>query len=179
MAEMTPMFLLEENKEPTVTEPIYLSSDESEYPTPNTMPDHHHESIYPDSFNRLIASQLEKRSNMSTETVFYPPTTNTSMISDDEEEANLTPILENLNNLPRVFGNGKTTQYNFANNSSLFQTRPNYHFQKIKIREIFSVLTIYPTHRHQHYVTTSPLSRQWLMSCEVWRCTPIWNEMSG
>ena len=40
MAEMTTTFLIEEDEEPMATEPIYLSSDESEYSTPNTTPDH-------------------------------------------------------------------------------------------------------------------------------------------
>ena len=77
------------------TEPIYLSSDESEYSTPNTTPDQQLECIYPDSINQLIASQLEQWSSVSTETIFYPPTPNTSMISDDEDQMNLTPIIGN------------------------------------------------------------------------------------
>ena len=92
MADMTTTFLIEEDEEPMATEPIYLSSDESEYSTPNTTPNHQLECIYPDSINQLIASQLEQRSNMGTETIFYPPTPNTSMISDDEDSMNLTPI---------------------------------------------------------------------------------------
>ena len=95
MADMTTTFLIEEDEEPMATEPIYLSSDESEYSTPNTTPDHQLECIYPDSINELIASQLEQRSNMGTETIFYPPTPNTSMISDDEDPMNLTPIIGN------------------------------------------------------------------------------------
>ena len=83
------------NEEPMATEPIYLSSDESEYSTPNKTPDHQPECIYPDSINQLIVSQLEQRSNMGTETIFYPPTPNTSMISDDEDPMNLTPIIGN------------------------------------------------------------------------------------
>ena len=93
MAGMTPVILLDEDDEPMVTEPIYLLSDESEYSTPNTTPVHHHESIYPDSINQQVASQLEQRPNMGTETVFCPPTPNTSMISDDKEQSNLTPII--------------------------------------------------------------------------------------
>ena len=92
MAGMISTFLLEENDDPIDTEPIQLSSDESEYSTPNTTPDHHHESIYPDSINQLIASQPEQRSNMDTTIVFNPPTPNKSMISDDEEQQNLTAI---------------------------------------------------------------------------------------
>ena len=95
MAEMTPLFLLEEDEKPMATEPIYLSSDESECSTPNTTPEHHHQSIYPDPNNQLIASQVGQRSNLGTETVLYPPTPNTSLISDDEEQSNL----------PLTFGN--------------------------------------------------------------------------
>ena len=95
MADITTTFRIEEDEEPMATEPIYLSSDESEYSTPNTTPDHQPEYIYPDSINQLIASQLEQRSNMGTETIFYPPTPNTSMISDDEDPMNPTPIIGN------------------------------------------------------------------------------------
>ena len=77
------------------TEPIYVSSDESEYSTPNTTPNHQLECIYPDSINQLIASQLEQRSNMGAGTIVYPPTPNTSIISDDEDPMNPTPIIGN------------------------------------------------------------------------------------
>ena len=92
---MTTIFRIEEDEEPMATEPIYLSSDESEYSTPNTTPDHQLECIYPDSINQLIASQLEQRSNMGAETIVYPPTPNTSTISDDEDPMNPTPIIGN------------------------------------------------------------------------------------
>ena len=52
MAEMTLIFLLEEDELLMATKPMYLSSDESEHSTPKTTPDQHHESIYPDSFNQ-------------------------------------------------------------------------------------------------------------------------------
>ena len=90
---MTTTFRIEEDEEPMATDPIYLSSDESEYSTPNTTPDHQPECIYPDSINQLIAAQLEQRSNMGAETIVYPPTPNTSMISDDEDPMNPTPII--------------------------------------------------------------------------------------
>ena len=92
---MTTTFRIEEDEEPMATEPIYLSSDESEYSTPNTTPDHQRECIYPDSINRLIASQLEQRSNMGAQTIVYPPTPNPSIISDDEDPMNPTPIIGN------------------------------------------------------------------------------------
>ena len=37
---------------------------------------------------------------MDTETVFYPPTPNTSMIFDDEEPSNFTPIFGNPEQYP-------------------------------------------------------------------------------
>ena len=95
MTDMTPTFLIEEDEDPMATDPIYISRDESEYSTPNTTLYHHHESIYIDSNNQLKASQLEQWSNMGTETFFYPPTPNTSMISDDDELSNLSPIIGN------------------------------------------------------------------------------------
>ena len=87
---MTTTFRIEEDEEPMATEPIYLLSDESENSTPNTTPDHQLECIYPDSINQLIASQLEQRSNMGAETTVYPPTPNTSTISDDDDPMNPT-----------------------------------------------------------------------------------------
>ena len=95
MADMTTTFLMEEDEEPMATEPIYLSSDESEYSTPNTTTDHQLECTYPDAINQLIASQLEQRSNTGTETAFYPPTPNMSMNSDDQDSMDPTPIIGN------------------------------------------------------------------------------------
>ena len=95
MADRTPTFLTEEDEEPMATEPIYLSSDENEYSTSNTTPTHQIECIYPDSINQLMASQLEQRSNMGAGAIVYPPTPNTSIISDDEDPMNPTPIIGN------------------------------------------------------------------------------------
>ena len=95
MADMTTTFFIEEDEEPMAMEPIYLSSDESEYSTPNTTPDHQLECTYPDAINQLIASQLKQRSNTGTETAFYPPTPNMSMNSDDQDSIDPTPIIGN------------------------------------------------------------------------------------
>ena len=92
---MTTTFRIEEDEEPMATESIYPSSDESEYSTPNTTLHHQLECIYPDSNKQLIASQLEQRSNMGAETIVYPPTPNTSIISDDEDLMSPTPIIGN------------------------------------------------------------------------------------
>ena len=92
---MTPQFVLSEDDEPMATEPIYLSSDGSEYSNHHSTPDHYPENIYPDSHNtiiQLIAWHLEQRSNNGTATVFCPPTPDTSMISDEDEQHSITPI---------------------------------------------------------------------------------------
>ena len=95
MADRNITFLIEEDEEPMATEPIYLSGDESEYSTPNTTPYHQLDCIYPDSINQLIASQLEQRSNKGAGTIIYPPTPNTSIISDNEDPIKPTPIIGN------------------------------------------------------------------------------------
>ena len=66
LTDMTSIFPIEEDEEPMATEPIYLSSDEREYSTPNTTPDHQLECTYPDSINQLIASHLQQRPNTGT-----------------------------------------------------------------------------------------------------------------
>ena len=149
------------------TEPIHLSSDESEYSTPNTTPDHHHENIYIDSSNQLMASQLEQWSNMGTETVFYQPTPNTSLISDDDEQLNLTPKI------------GKPEQYTSQNPQrcnhpiQLCQhvqptpDTPNHHLWRIKVRATNFAPMIFPTHRNQHHTITPSISRQWQMDCRI------------
>ena len=86
MAQLTPVLVLDGDQEPMATEPIYRSSDEIEDSSSNTTtPNSHLESIQHDYNKKLIALQREQRSNMGTATVFYPPTPNTSIISDDEE----------------------------------------------------------------------------------------------
>ena len=95
MADLTTTFLIEEDEKPMATEPIYLSSDESEYSIPNRTPDHQLERTYPDAINQLIASQLEQRSNTGTETALYPSTPNMSMNSDDQDPIDPTPIIGN------------------------------------------------------------------------------------
>ena len=80
------------------TEPIYLSSDESEIdslcssPTPqlpNNVPDKY------SAITQLIAAQNEQRSLSGTSAPQYPTTPPTSLISDDKNDDMLTPIIGN------------------------------------------------------------------------------------
>ena len=167
MADMTPTFLLEEDQEPMATEPIYPSSDEIEYSTPNTTPDHQHENIYIDSINQLIASQLKQRSNMSSEIVFYPPTPNTFKISDDDEQLNLTPIVVHPEQCTSQIAQRYNHPIQLCQHVQPIQKRPNHHPWKIKSRATFSTPMISPTHRHQHHTITPSISRQLQMDCKV------------
>ena len=102
MAEINSQYTIEEDQE-MAKEPIYHSSGESEHSTPNTIPEHHEECIYIESINQLKASQLEQQSHMGTETVFYLRTPNTSMIFDDEDQSNLTPVFGYPEQYPSPF----------------------------------------------------------------------------
>ena len=96
MAE-NPQFTIDEDQE-METEPIYLSSGESEIesfcssPTPqlpNNVPDKY------SAITQLIAAQHEQMSLSGTSDPQYPTTPPTSLISDDENDDMLTPIVGN------------------------------------------------------------------------------------
>ena len=96
MAE-NPQFTIDEDQE-METEPIYLSSDGSEIdsfcssPTPqlpNNVPDKY------SAITQLIASQHEQMSLSGTSAPQYPTTPPTLLISDDDNDDMLTPIIGN------------------------------------------------------------------------------------
>ena len=151
MADMTTTFLIQEDDEPMATEPIYLSSDESDYSTRDTTPDHQLEFTYSDAINQLIASQLDQRSNTGTETAFYPPTPNMSMKSDDQDSIDPTPIIGKPEQYTPQIPPRPITKYNFANMCNLSQTRRNLRLQKIVDIQTILVPVIFLTHRRQSY----------------------------
>ena len=68
MAEMTSQIMFNEDKEPMVTELIYLSSDKSGNSKANSIPDHNSGSSYPDSYNAidlLLSSQLKQARSLA------------------------------------------------------------------------------------------------------------------
>ena len=150
MADRATTFLIEEDEEPMATEPIFLSSDESEYSTPNTTPNHHPECIYPDSINQLIASQLEQRSNMGTGTIVYPPTPNTSIISDDEDPMNPTPIIGNPEQYTPQISPRRNHPIQLCQHVQPIPTRRNLPPRKIVGSQTTSIPTI------SHYTTPPP-----------------------
>ena len=97
MAEINSQFNFDENQE-METQPIYLSSDESEIDSlcsspipqlPNNVPDTY------SAITQLIAAQHEQMSLSGTSAPQYPITPSTSLISDDENDDMLPPITSN------------------------------------------------------------------------------------
>ena len=104
---------------------------------------------------------------MGIETVFYPPTPNTSMRSDDGEQQNLTPLLgdpkQHILHIPQRRNHLKQLCQHLQPLLDTSQSPT----QTIKDKKTFSVTTTQPTYRQQDHKTTSPVSRQWLMACKI------------
>ena len=80
------------------TQPIYLSSDESEIDSLSSSPIPQLPNNVPDTYSaitQLIVAQHEQMSLSGTSAPQYPITPPTSLISDDEDDDILTPITGN------------------------------------------------------------------------------------
>ena len=80
------------------TQPIHLSSDESEVDSSSSSPIPQLPNNVPDTYSeitQLIAAQHEQMSLSGTSALQYPTTLPASLISDDENEEVLTPIIGN------------------------------------------------------------------------------------
>ena len=97
MAEMKSQLTIDENQE-METQPIYLSSDESEIASPCSSSIQQLPNNVPDTYSaitQLIAAQHEQMSSSSNFALQYPTTPPTSLISDDDNDEVLTPIIGN------------------------------------------------------------------------------------
>ena len=97
MAETNSQFNFDENQE-MQTQPIFLSSDESEIDSPCSSPIPQLPNNVPDTYSaitQLIAAHYEQMSLSGTYAPQYPITPPTSLISDDEDDDMLTPITGN------------------------------------------------------------------------------------
>ena len=97
MAEINSQFNFNEVQE-METQPIFLSSDESEINSPSSSPTPQLPNNVPDTYSaitQLIAAQHEQRSLSGTSALQCPTTPPTSLISDDENDDMLTPITGN------------------------------------------------------------------------------------
>ena len=94
MAEINTQFHLDEDQE-METQPIYLSSDESEISSPPSSPVPRPPDNIPDThgaITQLIAAQHQQMSLSGSSAPQFPITPPTSLISDDEDNEMLTPI---------------------------------------------------------------------------------------
>ena len=97
MAEKNSQFTIDEDQE-METQPIFLSSDESEINSPSSSPIPQLPNNVPDAYSaiiQLIAAQHEQMSLSGTSALQCPTTPPTSLISDDENDDMLTPITGN------------------------------------------------------------------------------------
>ena len=97
MAETNSQFNSDENQE-METQPIVLSSDESEIDSPCSSPILQLPNNVLDTYSaitQLIAAYHEQMSLSGTSASQYPITPPTSLISDDEDDDMLTPITDN------------------------------------------------------------------------------------
>ena len=96
-AEISSQFNLDEEQE-METQPIYLSSDESEIDSSSSSPIPQLPNNVPDTYSAIsqpIAAQHEQMSLPGTSALQYPTTPPTSLISDDENGELLSPIIGN------------------------------------------------------------------------------------
>ena len=97
MAQMNSQFTIEEDQE-LETQPIYLSSDESEIASPCSSPITQLPNNVPNTYSaitQLTAAQHEQISSSSNLALQYPHTLPTSFISDDDNDEVSTPIIGN------------------------------------------------------------------------------------
>ena len=95
--EMNSRFTIDEDQE-METQPIYLSSEESEIDSPCSSPIPQLPNNVPDTYSAItqpIAAQHEQMSLSGNSALHYPTTPPTSLISDDENDEVLTPIFGN------------------------------------------------------------------------------------
>ena len=88
MAEMNSQFNIDEYQE-METQPIYLSSDESEIASSGSSPTPQLQNNVPDTYSaitHLIAAQHEQMSSSSNFALQYPTTPPTSLISDGDTD---------------------------------------------------------------------------------------------
>ena len=98
MAKFNSQFNFDENQE-METQPIYLSSAESEIDSLCSSPIPQLPNNVPDTYNtiaQLIVAQHEQMSLSGTSAPHYPITPPAALISDDENDDMLTPITGNL-----------------------------------------------------------------------------------
>ena len=94
---MNPQFTIDENQE-METQPIYLSSDESEIDSPCSLPIPQLPNDVPDTYRvitQLIVAQHEQMSSSGNSALQYPTTLPISLLSDDDNDEVFSPNIGN------------------------------------------------------------------------------------
>ena len=97
MDEMKSHFTIDEDQE-METQPIYLSSDESEIASPGSSPILQPPNNVPDTYSaitQLIAAQHDQMSSSGNSALKHPTTPPNLLLSDDDSDEVLTPIIGN------------------------------------------------------------------------------------
>ena len=154
MAEMNSQFTIEEDQE-METQPIYLSSDESEIASPCSSPITQLPINTPDTYSaitQLIEAQHEQMSFSDTSAPQSPTAPPTSLISDDENGDLLNPIFGNPAQFLPYTPNHHPIPLQLCQEITPIPDTPESPTpKKIVDNQTSSVLTIFPTNRHQFY----------------------------
>ena len=116
MAEMNSQFNFDEDRE-METQPIHLSSDESEIPSPCSSPTPQLPNNVPDTYSaitHLTAAQNEQMSTSGNVALQCPPTPSTSLISDDGNDEVFTPVIGNPAHIVPYTPNRRPTLFKYA-----------------------------------------------------------------
>ena len=117
MAKMNSQFTIDEDQE-METQPIHLSSDESEIASLCSSPSPQLPNNVPDTYSaitQLIAAQHEQMSSLSNVALQYPLTPPILLISDDDNDEVFTPI--------------------FGNPAQILPYTPNCHHNPLQLRQ--------------------------------------------
>ena len=169
MAEMNSPFIIDEVQE-METQPIYLSGVESENASPCSSPAPQLPNNVPDTYSaitQLIAAQHEQMSSSSNFALQYPTTPPTSLISDDDNVEVLNPIIGYPAQLLPYTLNRHPNPLQLCQQIAPTPHTPESPPQQFVGSQTFPVPTIFSTQRHQLYLTTLSISRQWLKDCEI------------
>ena len=171
-------------KQETETQPIFLSSDESEIDSPCSSPIPQLPKNVPDTYSaitQLIAAHHEQMSLSGTSAPQYPITPPTSLISDDEDDDIFTPIKGNPAQLLPYTPNRHPIPIQLCQQKTPIPDTPDSptpenRGQSDKFRPDDIPNEPSPTILNS---PPPPLSRQSLMDCKTRHCTPIHNATNG
>ena len=169
MAEINSQFNFDEDQE-METQPIYLSSDESEIDSLHPSPIPQLPNNVPDTYSaitQLIAAQHEQMSLSGTSVPQYPTTPPTSLISDDENDDMPTPIIGNPAQFLPYTPNRHPIPLQLRQQMTTIPDTPESPTPENRGQsDIFRPQDI-PKQPSSIPLNNPPISRQYLMNCET------------